>query len=231
MATATIGNNTGNISGTDDTWLNESAANTNFGSNVVFEIQKYAPGNHGNGLIRFPGLSAIVGPVTVTAATLYLYQSNPGFDITYNVYRMLRDWSESQATWNVYTTGNNWTTPGALDNTTDHSTTVRATPTFNQSAAYQPITSAAFIADVEGMINGTLPNYGWFIERQDAGDDTTYIQVISSEGTDGQRPYMDITYTSAGSSLSRTPVIGTASLLGIAPRNNRGVIVPTMIKQ
>jgi hypothetical protein len=36
------------------------------------------------------------------------------------------------------------------------------------------------------------------IERQGVGNDTLYIQPQMSEGTDAQRPYLDITYTTGG---------------------------------
>lgn len=198
-ATVTIGDNTGNgFSGTDDAGLKENAATTNYGSSVQVDLHKYGSGDHANVVVRFPGLSNITGPVTVTAATLYLWQvGGPGVPITYNVFRMLRNWSEAQTTWNEYTTGNNWTTAGALGSATDIAASASATPTFNQSVAYQAITSAGLIADVEGMINGTLSNLGWLIERQDAGNDTQYSVVTMSEGTDTQRPYLDITYTAA----------------------------------
>lgn len=205
--TVTIGDNTGNTySGTDDAHIRSDSTTTNYGTNGSLEVTKYAVGNHVSALVKFSGLSNIVGPVTVSSATLYLYYTGPtsGSDThTIDVHRVLRAWVEAQATWNIYSTGNSWTTAGALSDGNDRVATVSASFALigNTSPSYVAYTGAQLATDVENIINGSNANNGWVFERSDAGDDTNYRIFASSEGSDGQRPYLDITYTVAGTTV------------------------------
>lgn len=201
-ATATIGDNTGNtFSGTVDVTLKSNVPTTNLDLGAL-EVHKYGVGDHGNSLIKFTGLSNITGPVTVTSATLYVYPvaaASGGIDLA--AHRLLRNWVEGEATWNVYSTGNNWGTPGGISAGIDIVGTASATASFDSTTlAYRSWSSAGLIADVEAWINGTASNYGWLIQRVGAGDDGSYHIFTDSEGADATRPYLDITYTSAGSS-------------------------------
>lgn len=206
-ATATIGDNTGNTySGTDDTQLKANAATTNYGSSGSMDVNKYGVGDHANALVKFTGLSSITGPVTVSSATLYLYYTGPtsGSDThTIDVHRVLRAWVEAQATWNVYSTGNSWTTAGGLSDGNDRVATVSASFALigNTSPSYVAFTGAQLATDIENIINGVNTNNGFLVERSDAGDDTNFRVFASSEGSDGQRPYLDITYTVAGATV------------------------------
>jgi len=114
--------------------------------------------------------------------------------------RILRNWSESQSTWNIYSTGNNWTTAGGTSDGNDRSSTTTATKQiFNSdNGNYVQFTSAQLAADVQDMINTPANNFGWHIERTDGSNDATYMGYTSSEGTDGQRPYLSVTYTAGG---------------------------------
>lgn len=199
--TVTVGDNTGNThSGTDDVKLRQPNPTTNFGSDTVWEVTKYAASDHTHSVIKFPGLSSITGPVTVTAATLYMRIAAVGGAVTYTVEarRVLRDWVEGQATWNVYSTGNSWTTAGGLSDDNDRSSTISGSVSVSPSFIYFGLTGGQFITDVQNMINGVVPNYGWHLERIGTGEDGNYRIFRSSEGTDGQRPYLEITYTEAG---------------------------------
>lgn len=195
---ATIGDNSTNtFSGTDDVAMRSLNPTTALGTVTSLDFAKYAVGDHNHVLVRFSGLSNITGPVTVTGATLYLYGLGGNGTEAVDARQVLRTWSEAQATWNVYTTGNGWTTPGALGAATDRSATVVATGSATTGLGYIAITGAGLPALVEGWINGTIPNEGLHLERNGTGNDTFYKVFGSSEGTNGRRPYLDITYTSA----------------------------------
>src|SRR4029077_3938287 len=68
-------------------------------------------------MVRFKIFAAEGGPVpdgaTITSATLSFYKFL-GPDAVVKASRLLKNWSEAQATWNVAATGTPWTTPGAL---------------------------------------------------------------------------------------------------------------------
>lgn len=207
MPTVTIGDNTGGsantYSGTIDTQIKDASSSSNFGGDASFEVHKYDVGNHGMGLIALTGLSNITGPVTVSAASLFLWvNSGSGADIVITAKRLLRNWVESEATWNNYAGGNAWTTAGGLSDGNDRSATISGTTTFTlpsgETGTYHELVGGAqFIADVEGFINGTFSNFGWHLERTDGADDTTFIQFASSEGPNANRPYLSVTFTSA----------------------------------
>jgi len=51
-------------------------------------------------------------------------------------------------------------------------------------------------SDVVGFVNGSLTNNGWLLERDSVGAFVTgFTYFASSEGVDGTRPYLSVTYT------------------------------------
>ncbi len=231
MPTVTIGDNTADtFSGTDDTQIVETSPTFNDATSVDIEIAKYASGDHRHCLIKFGGLSNITGPVTVSSATLFLdFITGVGSAQTYEARRVLRNWVENQATWNIYSTGNSWTTVGCLSDGNDRVGTASGSGSLGVTAGiYYSITGLA--ADVEGFINGTFSNFGWHISRQGTGNDFSTQHFYSSEETiDARRPYLQVIY-STGAGTTRTPTIGAASIAGVAGRMNLGLITRTTTK-
>jgi hypothetical protein len=202
MPTVTIGNNTGNThAGTDDAQLRQLEATTNFGSEITIAVAKFGAGDHTHGVIKFSGLTSIVAPVTVSAATLRLWLEDTGGDITpraHDIRRLLRNWVEAEATWNICSTGNNWGTAGGINDTSDRVSAASGTGSFATTGAYISITGAGLITDVQDIINGSVSNFGWHLDRQGGGEDGEFRIFTSSEGADGQRPVLDVTYEAAG---------------------------------
>lgn len=212
MPIETVGGNTSDdYAGCDDNAIVEGSPTTNNEPNISMEVSKYAASDHQHTLIRFTGLSGITGPVTVSSATLYLYLTNvSNTNQTIAVRRVLRNWVPAQATWNIWSTSNNWTTAGALGAGTDRVSTATATSgAIGTSGSYKAITGLA--ADVEGWINGTFSNYGWHLERADGANDESFMIFDSSDGSDGQKPYLEVNYTlggGGGSTPSRLLILG-----------------------
>lgn len=210
MTTATIGDNTGNsFSGTDDAPIKSytSFQNTNYGTQIAFDVNKYGSGDNTNAVLKFTGLSNISGPVTVTSATIYLYctnNSSSAGSITLDCFRLLRNWVEAQVTWNNYSTGNAWTTAGGLSSGNDIAASASAQLSISNGVGaqlqYHAFTSAQLATDVENIINGSANNYGWLFARNDAGNDGKFHTFASSEGTDATRPYLEVVYTASGGS-------------------------------
>jgi len=195
MSVVTIGDNTGDTyAGSIDAHFKENNPTNPFGGTTALEVHKYGVGDHAHVAIQFSGLSNIVGPVTVSAATLYLwYVPAIGATPTVSAFRLLRNWVESEVTWNIYSSGNNWGTAGGLGSGTDRVGSATGSGALGSSAQYYSITGLA--ADVEAWINGTANNYGWHLERTDGANDATYIVLEASEGTDGHRPYLEVNFT------------------------------------
>lgn len=148
-------------------------------------------------VLRATGLSNITGPVTVTDAFFTLnVTSGGGPTTTVSVRRLLRAWVENQATYNIYSTGNSWTTAGAGSDGNDRVATVSAEldyPGGFETGDFDTTSNATLIADVEGMINGTLSNNGWLFSGASG------IALGLPGGTDETRPFLTVTYELATS--------------------------------
>lgn len=200
MPTVVISRNTGaDFSGVEDTFLEEVNPTTNRGSATFGETTKYDTGNHQHALLAFSGLANITGPVTVTAVTLELWQNSEfAGPHTISARRMLVSWTEAGATWNTRNGSTGWTAVGALGNGSDRSSTVSDAQSIGTATGqYYAWSSAQLIADVEDMINNGA-NHGWHFERTDGADDFGFNVWASSEGTDGQRPRLTVTYSAGG---------------------------------
>lgn len=90
-----------------------------------------------------------------------------------------------------------WGTAGGT-NATDRSSTVSgsvSTATADAST-YVQITGAGLIADVQGFVDGSLTNNGWHCEDGTTPPADSRLRIFtSSEGVSGQRPYLEVTYT------------------------------------
>lgn len=221
MPTVIIGNNTGDdYSGTEDAMIRRNSSVNNFGGSTEFNIQKYNDSQHCNLLIRFTGLSNIPSGITISSALLYLYR-NYGNMVTNNIItsrRLLRNWGEGthdwaaatsgEASWDCYAYPNNWTSAGALSSGNDISSLSGASITLTSGSGYfNNSNNAQFNSEIENICNGSYNNNGHLWTRTDGENDSTYNNFTSSEGTDGRRPYLSVTYTESGGGSSLPSII------------------------
>jgi hypothetical protein len=188
VTVATITDNTtGTYTGVEDCEIDVSTPTTNLGSASPMTSSSF---NDEKPLIKFSGLSNIPSNATVTDVTVRLYAVGSPVAGSTIFSRVLRNWVENQATWNVFSTGNNWGTAGAAAGTDAAASS--ATINHGTSTGYVSYQAAGLISDVQNWVNGTNPNYGWLLT-----DSANYFEVVSSEGTDGQRPELIVTYSTA----------------------------------
>lgn len=202
MTTVVFGDNTGDdYSGSDGNNIHSSAPNSVQGG--ALDISRYLAGDHRNGLLSFSGMSALPSSITVSSAILRAYLSVAGGgNHVFTGWRSLRNWVLSEATWNQYSSGNNWTTGGAegsgSDRASSSSSTSESIPA-TTGVYYQLLQDAAQLrSDVQDIASGANPNYGWIINRTDSQDDSTYRVFSSTDDADGQRPYLTVVYTTGG---------------------------------
>jgi len=210
MPTLTIGNNTGDSGSCDETMIHSDNPTTNYGSSVAtaLGITNYSGGGGiiNSSLVKFD-LSGIPSGATIDDVGIFLYQSASnatGDDL--NCYRLLEDWVESEATYNIYSTGNSWDTAGAKSSAADRSSTLSATiESDTTSEVYKEWNTAQLITDVQNFIDSTWSNYGWLFEA--AAPPSGYHDYHSTEAdTDGTWPYIVVEYTE-GSASSALPLI------------------------
>ncbi len=204
MPTVTIGqNSTDTFSGFVDTWLGLFAPTTNNDGAASFGVNRFGTGNHAVGYIKATGFNTTNIPAgsTITAASVNVKCQDDGAPFAVRLRRVLRNAVVGQATWNVYSTGNSWTTGGGLSDGNDRSATTTADATPN-GVAYVVWSDAQLVTDLQNMLDGSVSNFGWHMERADAGtDDGNYYTFTASEGADGSRPYLSVTYTAPSSAI------------------------------
>lgn len=187
-----------------DTSLSQINPNTNYGGDALLYIgESNVATNKRRGLIKFD-LSSIPSNAIISSVVLSLWVvadvSSNARD--YKLYRVLRDWVETQATWNIWKTSNNWTTAGCGSDGNDADlSTVWATCSF--TATETDNTEKQFVLDATGLaeftkwVDGTNPNYGWLI-KPDTELNDGYNMDSSSSATAEQRPKLVVTYTAGG---------------------------------
>lgn len=206
MPTVVISENTTHdFTGTDDVKLKESTPTTNL-EDQNLEVTSFASGDRATSLVRFTGLSNITGPVTVSSATLSLFHTDNNGTNTVDVHRCLRAWVAAQATWNVYSTGNSWTTAGGVGTGTDIVTTASASAAITGTGSYQDWTSSQLAQDVQDWINGVNTNNGWLLKRNDfSAFNSTFDGFTDGvNGTPASCPKLTFTYTSSGGTSTAT---------------------------
>jgi hypothetical protein len=105
-----------------DTKIDPNNVTTNYGTDTTCS----SFGFDAACLIAFDLASTGITASEVVEAELKVYGESRGFQHSMSVSQLLRNWSSSQATWNVYSTGNSWGTAGAKNSSSDFSTTNQA---------------------------------------------------------------------------------------------------------
>jgi hypothetical protein len=189
-----------------DTNLDNTIPNENLGSSTGIIIGEHSLNatSFTRGLIKFGALSTIIPKNrNVSAASLFLYHSYREFASNtrvFNVYPCLRDWVESEATWNSWKTGSAWTSAGCGGAGTDYENTVMASKSiaYNESYGFKEwVLDTDYIFE---LINGIRPNYGFFMRSvTESNDQHAYHSTQSA--TEAYRPKLIFTLEDAGSSI------------------------------
>lgn len=190
-------------SGTRDTYINGSSTGTNYGTSTGLNIDGDAPETS---LLFKWDLSAVPSGATITGVDILVTSSNDT-SADYEIYECTRDWVETQATWNIYSTGNNWQTAGA-QGANDRGSTVLGTFEINLNSPGSEFTfslNADGVQLVQDWVDGVKNNYGIIIQdyaEADGGD------VYSREdGTAARRPKLRVSYTPAEGRTRRTMTV------------------------
>lgn len=184
-------------SNANDTYINANAVSTNFGTASVISVgEDSTTVDRYRTLIKFD-LSNIPVNARIISATLSLRvavdRSTNARD--YKVWRLLKNWIEGQATWNIYSTGNNWDTAGAGNTASDHDGSIAwATTNFGASEAVgTDKTFALNVTEFTKWINGSYPNYGLLIKAETETNDA-YAFDSSSHATEANRPKLTVVW-------------------------------------
>ena len=221
MTTTTITNNTTvqngtpdeQFSGTETTYLGEETptyaydgdSSASMGTGSTAAERQHA-------LVRFTGLSNIPAFATINSATEHLYATGGFGTFTMDVNNCLRAWSQSLATWEIATTGLDWTTDGGIgsgDITTlaeDSNTIASGNTWFDWT-----VTNA-----VQDYVDGLTSNQGFNHPTTNTG--SAGFRLFSRpehSGTDGELPelYVDWTAAAGGPTTGPTTGFGVGSVM------------------
>lgn len=183
MPTITIGGRAGDtFSGMQDVTLLSSFPDNNL------------PAETTSGQLPFmlrPDLSGIPAGSTITDAfwTINVSSGAGGaFDVAPK--KILRAWVETEASWNSWSSGNAWTTPGALGAATDRVATASCVINYPGGFATGDVvstTNTQLIADIQAVVSGGANN-GWRFEEGLA-------IAMPANATAALRPQLTVTYT------------------------------------
>jgi hypothetical protein len=139
-------------------------------------------------------VTAVPSGSTVEEASLTVYINDKSAQ-AYEIYEVRRAWTESQATWNLASSGTPWQAAGA-QGTQDRGSTVLGTILATASGARTFALNAAGLALVQQWIDDPSSNHGLVVQDYVAATDS--LGFTSSEsGTASKRPRLNLSYRPA----------------------------------
>jgi hypothetical protein len=192
----------GGYTSAKDTYIDSSTGSTSFNHGSDGEV--WVDGSPSQqGLIRFDdivgsGTTQVSSGTKVISAKLRIYTGNTTNDESPNdfgLYTMKRTWEESDTYDSLV---------GGISGSE-----VDATPGFT----VRPNDEGAYVVfdvtdTVQAWVDGTLPNFGWMLRNDTAGNGWRFIS--SDNGTIGNRPYLEILVPEPTAAM--TLVLGTGFL-------------------
>ncbi|MBM4430024.1 MAG: DNRLRE domain-containing protein, partial [Chloroflexi bacterium] len=201
--TIVLQNGLRDYAGCDDTRITAEAVTANFASAElkVGNRQRVA------GLLKFD-LSGIPSGATVEWASLSVYgyarEGTNAFDV--GAYRVLRMWTEEEATWNRSGSAEWWGVPGCESTLTD-----RAEVASDQVRVDRPGWNTWSVrADVQAILDGAAANQGWLLRQ--SVEATGLLAIYASEHERLEyRPKLVISYrvptSTPTTSYTQTPTV------------------------
>lgn len=194
-----------------DTWISAHATTTNYGTATTIIVGDVGGGDRGRLLFRFtlpadPGGGQVISKIELK---IFQHASNGTAAITHNVYGPSTadstGWVESQTTWNIAATSNNWTVAGAAS---DFNTTVIesfVSTSTNENNTY-------FTIEIQGAGADNPLSLDWgdtinlMVRAPSGAGDNRYYRSKEYTGTDTD-PYLLITHDDPASGFIPTPLM------------------------
>jgi PKD repeat protein len=189
--------------GTRDTKIKSDEPNTAFGDAIGLE----ADGMPDYGILLQWDITEVPAGATVLSASLSVSVLNPSSN-TYEMYEMVRAWSEVQADWTRASIGTSWSAEGAAG------VGDRAAPVVGR---VQAVTTGRFtfplnengLAMVQRWLDLPQENFGLILQDYDGA--TNGIDFFSREESNAaDRPRLEIEYTTQTASPTRLLIISDA---------------------
>lgn len=179
-----------------DTYLARDDPAKNFGSTNIIQHGAYTGSIIRRSLVKFD-LSTIPSTELCDSAILsvWLAQDLADTDCTFSIHRVLKNWVEAEATWYIYSTGNNWPLNGAFAAGGVDLTPMGTSALIAANAALNTeIQISLDTTEMKKMYDGTYTNYGWLIKSTNETESDVW-GVYSREygsGASGYNPKLVI---------------------------------------
>ena len=173
-----------------DCYLVKNVPDTNFGSGTTVEIQNCNASLLEWALLK-PDLSAVSSDTPIQSAVLSLLNQDTDSYNNVTIHALMKNWVETEATWNIYSTGNSWDTAGC-----GSGTDYRASVEFQADCVFTAGSRTEFdiTSLVREWVSGTLTNYGLIINTTAAYQyKGTHSFQSYNNATPSSRPYVRIT--------------------------------------
>lgn len=187
-----------------DACITESFPTTNYETGNLFIAGVIGSTDVRRAVIKFD-LSGIPSDAVITSATLSMYfdqaESGGGSGVVQvSAYQCLKDWVESEVTWNIYSTGNSWAAAGGQSGADYDATAHGDFPAHDDpnddGAGYEDCTlNATGLAYLQDIVAGTANNYGWFLIADNEGSSGLFVGYHGSENGSGNYPKLTVNYT------------------------------------
>lgn len=179
---------TKNIYAAADTFMNYANPAVNYGTNNYIQTYNYIVGDERptRGLVKF-NMGSLSASAKVSLATMYLYNTWGAGSGRINVYRVLANWVETEATWYRRIVGTNWVSYGCSDTTSDRSSVLSGYNAAIDGVGWYSI--SLNLTEFESM---RANNYGYLLVNGANYEKHFYSREYSS-GT--YSPYLAVEYT------------------------------------
>jgi hypothetical protein len=179
-----------------DTFIRNSQATTNFGTQAVFDDGESNSGAQINRELIKWDLSSIPVNSLVDSATLSVYvQSDDAANTrTMQAYRVLRVWTLLGATWNKFDGSVDWGTAGCSNTSTDREASgIGSVSIPSSNSAGTEFQISLTPSDVQQWISGAFANNGVLLQMDTENNDGHRYES-SRSATSGIKPKLVINY-------------------------------------
>lgn len=178
--------------GTNDAYIREASALTNYGADTTLQVDGDEPSGSGTdmSIVISWDVSDIPASAMVETATIHLNTLNVGGP--YRCFALLRAWNQAEVTWNAAANASPWATPGAAA-ASDRDNSELCNINAGSTGPIAVTLNAAGIALVQSWVDGSAANNGIIIADELSSNGADFD---SSESTSAMnRPRLEVTYT------------------------------------
>jgi len=173
-----------------DNYIGSNVPTTNYGYDATASIgYESATPFKRRILIKFTALDTVASTTQIDSVLIRFVSITETAALdSVEAYVIKRDWVETQATWNIYSTGNNWGTAGAFDSDDIYMTGADTTNGLQASADTHYVNITNCTRQVAG-VDSAVSHRGFFIKATRESGVTQYRNFASSSnGTAANRP-------------------------------------------